>query len=391
MRSEYRFLLALGLSTLVAACGDDKPQEQKDPAGDSGDNSDGGAQRDGGANANDGEDDDTDNGPGDAGAQGDGDNDRDDGGDSEGENKGDGHDEPGADCAQATQPTKLVTNVETMFLRPRLGGEHVYFSDDNAIKRVHKCGGAVETILEATNLRGFDVYDGYVYFTDDEGVRKAPAEPEASATTIVEATRAGAIDARAEGVFWAQGKDGGLTIHGASLDGTGASQLSESEGSTSQVIADETHVYWLALTTTIFRAAIDGSSQTPTVVLRLPDGGASDYFALDETQVYMTDDNNANDTSLWRAPKDGSKPEGIRLAYLFGKNASAVVAASGVIYFATRNSTSNVYRIEPDAEFTTTPMQIGSSKRIADLAVDAQDLFMRMNDQPWDIERLSRQ
>lgn len=388
MRMRRQVALLLTMASLGFACGDDSnDNKSKDPKAD-------GSIQEEDAGADGGEDgadsgSDTDAGTGDAGDEAD-----------SAVEPDSGVDQPGP-CETVTMPTRLVSKVEQMWAAPRLGGDYVYYPDATTIRRISKCGGESESIVTSeSSVSAFDVHDGVVYFRDGDNISSAPAEPDSTKTPLI-ALAANlsiwALDATAEGVFWAETDTQALRIRKADLDGNNAVTLFEGTNvGVQQLTVHNGYVYWLSGVSLISRVTTSAPSATATKVLELPGGteSASEHFAVDDSQVYMTDDKSNMDVSLWRAPNDGSKPEGIKLAYvgsvLDKPNLSAVAVRNGTVYFASRNSTSKIYKISATADFGTMPTQLSMSSRIQDLLVDAHDIIIRAGDGPYHLERLSR-
>jgi hypothetical protein len=400
MRLRKQVLL-LTMASMAFACGDDSNKgtgskadasvEDQTDAGSGGENTGPGSEEPGG-----GDPDAEDAGPGGGGANNGGSDADASAGHGDAGDDSDSVDEPGP-CEKVTMPTRILSNVEKMWGAPRLFGDYVYYGDDKTIKRISKCGGDSESIVTSESfVSAFDVHDGVVYFRDGDNIASAPAEVDSTKSPLVALTANAsvwALDATADGVFWAETDTQALRIRKVGLDGNNAVTLFEGENAgVQQLTVHKGYVYWLSKVSLVSRVPLEGSSTTATTVLELPGGtaSASEHFAVDDSQVYVTDDKSNMQVSLWRAPVDGSKPEGIGLAYISSGNPSAVAVSKGTVYFASRNSTSRIYKIGATADFGTTPEQVGTSTRIQNLLVDAHDIIIRAGDGPYHLERLSR-
>ena len=127
-----------------------------------------------------------------------------------------------------------------------IAGNHVYFAEDRALKRVGKQGGAVE-IITPVDVNDFAAAAGHVY----------------AATT------------------------GGIDHHALATAGTIASTRQISTDAALAIAADATGVAWVTCSTVVI-AASDGSGQI-RVPLTRPCSNANTRLALDSSTVYGMD------------------------------------------------------------------------------------------------------
>jgi len=246
-------------------------------------------------------------------------------------------------CAAGDAPVVLVSGSERLS-GLLADGEHVYYThygSGGAVLRVHKSGGAAETLVPSSVWTESLVADeGSIYFMD--GDRIARASKDSGVTSLLATEQDGSMSIAVDEafVYWIDPAD--RAVRRVAKAGGPVDDIAKDEELTSEMvprlIADATTLYWSASGLW----SIPGLHATPKVGgggITTIEAAATTHFVADATYLFYIDEGSdfeGDPTSeLWRVRKDGT--ERTKLAewpFVYGELASGMAQDDTHVFWA---------------------------------------------------------
>lgn len=277
-------------------------------------------------------------------------------------------------CTTATEPQLLASSPAGGALQIAIDETHVYWTAPalGTVKRVHKCGGAVETLSGSEDVPvEIAVFEQYVFWLSRgedffSGALRRARKPGTSLTTLVgDIPGPTALAVDAEGAFYS-------VVAGTSGEGTfvlphGASTPTKvaTIGGYNGMAVDATHVYW----------AFHGISRVPkvggVVQVIVADRPYASNIAVDDGFVYWTNVIGI----VERVPKNGGAPKAIG-PHSFWR---AITVDATNVYAASDAIAPGLYRLA----LAGADPQLLSDTASTSVAVDADQIYWAGDQGIW--------